>query len=62
MKERKFLNKIHEQNESLRGFTDCLILRVFWSLDNKENVVLDIDSLNEDFNIKLDELISFTEK
>jgi hypothetical protein len=62
MKEREFLNKLREQNESLRGFTDCLILRVYWSLDDKGNVILDTDMLNEDFTLKLDELISFTEE
>jgi hypothetical protein len=62
MKEREFIKKIQEQNENLRGFTDCLIFRVYWSLDKKGNVILDTDSLNEDFNLKLDELLSFTKQ
>jgi hypothetical protein len=56
MKEREFQAKSRELFENLRGHTDCFIVRLFWSLDEKGNVILDEDSLKYDFEEKLREL------
>ncbi len=56
MKEREFQKELREMFEDKRGHIDMFILRVFWTIDNKGNVILDEDSLKEDFEMKLREL------
>ena len=62
MKEREFQNKLRELFESLRGHTDCFIIRVYWTINKKGDVVLDEDSLKEDFEMRLRELNEILEE
>lgn len=56
MNEREFQKELRARFEDLRGHTDMMILRVYWTLDEKGNVILDEDSLKEDFEMRLREL------
>ena len=56
MNEREFTRRLREHFEDLRGHTECFILRVFWTIDKNGNVILDEDSLKEDFELHLREL------
>ncbi len=62
MKEREFQSKIRDIFEDLRGYTEKFILNIYWSLDEKQNVILDEDSLKEEFEEKLKEIKELLEE
>ena len=51
MKEKEFTKKLEELN-----FTQGLIINPFYALDKKGNVVLDVESMEEELQIKIKEL------
>lgn len=56
MEEREFQKELRNIFEDLRGHTDMMILRVYWSIDENKNVVIDEENLKEEFEIKLREI------
>ncbi len=60
MKEREFNAKFRKMFEDLRGHTDMMILNVYYSLDEKGNVLIDTDTLQEEFEEELKNLVELT--
>lgn len=53
MKENEFNKILKEIN-----FYDGLIIKIYYSLDENDNIILDIESMTEEFNNKIDELLN----
>lgn len=51
MKEKEFMDKLSKIN-----FDEGLIIPVYFGFDDNENVIVDWDSMKEEFNIKLGEI------